>query len=103
MNNKNIHSLEAIIGDSFDFSGYPENQRTQVVEDTAAMIMKGALTRALDQSSSDVQGAFVEMTKESSDENSIRKFINTHIPDFISFYLKEIKLFHDLSQGINKQ
>ncbi len=100
MNNEQEQNftLDQVIENSFDFSGYDEEEKKDIIAETSGMIMETALLRALDSSDDETKKAFNDFIEQEPDENAMSDFINKHFPNFGELVLEEIKLFQETGE-----
>lgn len=93
MNKQELYTIDQVIENAFDFSGYSEEEKKQMVAETSSMIMEAALLRSLTDASEETQGAFQKMIKEEPDEQRMASFIADHFPHFEEIVASEIHTF----------
>ncbi len=91
-------TLDQVIENSFDFSGYDEDEKKEIIAETSGMIMETALLRALDSSDDETKKAFNDFIEGEPDEEAMSNFINEHFPNFGELVLEEIKLFQEMGE-----
>jgi len=95
MNEQNF-TLDQIIEQSFDFSGYSIEEKQNIITETSGMIMETSLLRALDEAGEELQGKFNDFIELEPTENMMAMFISKNIPDFHRLVLEEIKIFKEM-------
>lgn len=90
------YTLEQLIESSFDFSEYPEDQRKDIIADTASMVMETTLLRALDEAGEQVQDAFNDFIETNPDEAAMAGFIAEHLPNFQAIAIDEIHILQNM-------
>ena len=96
-------TLDQVIENSFDFSGYDEDERKEIVAETSGMIMETALLRALDASGEETKKAFNDFIEGEPNEEAMSNFINEHFSNFGELVLEEIKLFQKMGEESDEE
>ena len=88
-------SIEEIIGQLFDFSGYTEEEKQKLIEEASDLILESALIRALDESGEATQKAFDELMSKNPSPEELSKFISDYLPDFEDYLSEELIKFRE--------
>ncbi len=89
------YTLDQIIEQSFDFSGFNEEAKTQLVFETSGMIMETALLRSLENAGEEMQEKFNKFIESEPGEEEMSNFISENFPNFGEVVIEEIKLFQE--------
>lgn len=84
-------TLHTIIEKSFDFSSYSEEEKQDMITDTAGLIMEAALLRALGEGGESVQAEFDAFMETEPDDKAMNEYVKNKIPDFEKFVLEELQ------------
>ena len=88
-------TLDQIIENSFDFSGYTEEEKRDLIGETSGMIMETALLRSLGEADETLQKKFDTFLKSEPNAEAMSQFIEDNFPNFGEIVVEEIKLFQE--------
>jgi radical SAM superfamily enzyme with C-terminal helix-hairpin-helix motif len=94
-------TLDQIIEQSFDFSGYSEEEKIRLIGETSGMIMETALLRALDKGGEELQKKFGDFIENEPSEEEMGIFINENIPNFPELIVEEVETFRSTGDSDN--
>ncbi len=89
------YTLDQIIEQSFDFSGYSDEARNQLISETSGMIMETALLRSIENAGEEMQEKFNNFIESNPEEDEMSEFISKNLPNFGEVVINEIKLFQE--------
>ena len=95
MNNEEQMTIEEILENIFDFSGYSEEEKKDLLARSADVILETALIRALDDASEEIQEEFNQMMEKNPEPEKITQFIQEKIPNFEAYVGEEIEKFKE--------
>ena len=99
MKQEQDYTLEQIIEQSFDFSDYSADEKTELIAETSAMIMEAALLRSLDEAGSEMQDTFNTFIEAEPTEEKMTDFIKNNLPGFGAIVVDEIKVFQEMGKN----
>ena len=98
MNKEQEFTLEQVIEQSFDFTDYSEQEKTDLIAETSGMIMESSLLRALDEGGEALQNLFNDFIETEPDDEKMTLFIQENIQNFGEIVVDEIKVFQELGK-----
>ncbi len=87
-------TIEEIIEQMFDFSGYSEEEKQKLIDEASDLILESALIRALGEAGETTQQAFDELMSKNPSPEELSKFIADYLPDFDDYLAEELINFH---------
>ncbi len=87
-------SIDEIIEQMFDFSGYSEEEKQKLIDEASDLILESALIRALDEAGETTQQAFDELMEKNPSPEELSNFISQYLPDFDNYLAEELMNFH---------
>jgi Tfp pilus assembly protein PilO len=97
MNKQQDYTLEQIIEQSFDFSGYKEDEKIKFISEISSMVMEASLLKALEDAGEEMQDKFNDLLEKEPSEEEMADFIKVNFPSFGDIVVDEIKEFQRLS------
>lgn len=89
------YTLDQIIEQSFDFSGYEEEEKMRIISETSGMIMETALLRSVEKAGGELQEKFNDFIESEPEEEEMSNFIAENFPNFGEVVIDEIKSFQE--------
>ena len=87
----NERPLVDIVAEILETQDYSEQERTEAIEKTTAMITEVALIRSLESSSEKTQKAFEELIETNPSDGQLQEFIEEDLPMFTQILGEEIR------------
>lgn len=92
------YTLDEIVAQTFDFSGYPESEHQQLISETSEMLMEASLMKALEESDESTQDAFNAFVETEPDQENLMGYILKTFPNFQSLLIAEIQALKNLGE-----
>lgn len=89
-------TLHEIIEQMFDFSQYEAEDKKQVIEETAALVMEASLLRAIELADEKTQEKFDTFIQAEPSEDEMTNFISENFSDFENIVAEELKTLKEM-------
>ncbi len=101
--NENTLEVRDILEQLFDFSGYTEEEKEQLLDEASDLILETALLRALEAAGEETQEAFSKLMAENPSPEQLAEFIQTYLPDLEDYVAEEVQNFINIGNKTQEE